>query len=225
MKQALILFTRVPQPGKTKTRLLGLLTAEACADAHAAFLQDQAEACRDPARWELLIFYGGEGPVPVLRQLLPEQDRFFPQEGSGIGEKMDRAIRRTLAMGYERCVLVGTDLPELSRERIGEAFSMLRRKDIVLGPTPDGGYYLIGTGKPCPELFEGQRYGGSTVLESTEAAARMAGLQTGRLPELCDVDEPEDLRALADRLAGQPVEICPHTRTFLRRLSEGKGTL
>ena len=222
MNQALILFTRVPLAGKTKTRLQQALTPDQCARAQKAFLRDLTGNCRGP--WDMLVFYGGEGPVSVLQQLLPEQKVFYPQEGSGLGEKMDRAIQKTLALGYDRCVLVGSDLPELRRDRIGAAFDALDRADIVLGPTPDGGYYLIGCKAPCPKLFAGQRYGGSTVLENTQKAARAAGLGTEKIPGLSDVDEPRDLEALARRLETASSADCPNTRAFLREIGWMKGT-
>ena len=111
MKQALILFTRVPIAGKTKTRLQTALTPEQCAQAHSAFLQDVASSCLSPQQWDLLVFYGEEGPLPVLQELLPQQKDFFLQQGKTLGEKMDRAITDTFKMGYERCVLIGADLP------------------------------------------------------------------------------------------------------------------
>ena len=70
MKQALILFTRVPVQGKTKTRLQAALTPAQCVEVHCAFLQDLFAACNDP-RWDLLVFYGQEGPLSILQKLLP----------------------------------------------------------------------------------------------------------------------------------------------------------
>lgn len=224
MKQALILFTRVPMPGKTKTRLLQELSGAQCARAHTAFLRDEVRNCTAPDAWDLLIFYGSEGPVELLQKLLPGQARFFPQEGESLGEKMDRAITRTLKLGYDRCVLVGADLPELDRERIAEAFDALDRKNLVLGPTADGGYYLIGCSVPCPELFAGQRYGGSSVLENTLRAAEHAGYTAAQTEPVCDIDDPADLRALARRLTGREETLCPDTRAFLRELGWMKGT-
>ena len=124
MKQALILFTRVPAAGKTKTRLLRALSPADCARAHEAFLRDEFENCRGDF-WDILIFHGKEGPVSVLKSFLPDQNRFFLQTGETLGEKMDHSIREALGMGYDRCVLVGADLPELTGTRIAAAFEAL----------------------------------------------------------------------------------------------------
>lgn len=218
MKQALILFTRVPTEGKTKTRLQTALTPAQCVEAHCAFLRDAKAACSNPSQWDLLVFYGDEGPLSVLQKILPEQSAFFPQQGKSLGEKMDRAISRVLSMGYERCVLVGADLPELNQKIIDAAMQQLQKNQLVLGPTADGGYYLIGSTKPCPEIFSGQSYGGSSVFENTVAAAKKAGLSLGIVAPLEDIDQPEDLRALAKRLNGKQETVCPHSRQFLRKL-------
>lgn len=218
MKQALILFTRVPIAGKTKTRLQTALTPEQCAQAHSAFLQDVASSCLSPKQWDLLVFYGEEGPLPVLQGLLPQQKDFFLQQGKTLGEKMDRAITDTFKMGYDRCVLIGADLPLINRDIIAQAMRVLEETSLVLGPTVDGGYYLVGSTKPCPEIFSGQSYGGSSVFENTVAAARKAGLSLGTVATMEDIDQPEDLRNFADKLSMQPEEICPHSRRFLREL-------
>lgn len=218
MKQALILFTRVPIAGKTKTRLQTVLTPEQCAQAHSAFLQDVASFCLSPQQWDLLVFYGEEGPLSVLQELLPQQKDFFFQQGKTLGEKMDRAITDTFKMGYDRCVLIGADLPLINREIIAQAMRALEETSLVLGPTVDGGYYLVGSTKPCPEIFSGQSYGGSNVFENTVAAAQKAGLSLGTVASMEDIDQPEDLRALAKRLNGQQETVCPHSRQFLRKL-------
>lgn len=218
MKQALILFTRVPIAGKTKTRLQTALTPEQCAQAHSAFLQDVASSCLAPQQWDLLVFYGEEGSLSVLQELLPQQKDFFVQQGKILGEKMDRAIADTFKMGYDRCVLIGADLPLINREIIAQAMRTLGETSLVLGPTVDGGYYLVGSTKPCPEIFSGQSYGGSNVFENTVAAAQKAGLSLGTVATMEDIDQPEDLRNFADKLSMQPEEICPHSRRFLREL-------
>lgn len=216
-RRALILFTRVPEPGKAKTRLEPELSPEQCAQAQRAFLRDIFAACLVPDEWDTLVFYGGEGPLEDLKRLLPGQCEFYPQRGADLGAKMDSAIRSALAMGYAECVLTGTDVPELSRDIIAEAFTKLADNDLVLGPTLDGGYYLIGSRIECTAVFTGQTYGSGSVLANTLAAARGAGLSCAVTHLMQDVDEPEDLRALSLRLA-QSDEACPSTRAFLLEL-------
>lgn len=109
---------------------------------------------------------------------------------------MHEALSRVLALGYEGCVLMGSDLPELTADHLTAAFAALEEADATLGPTADGGYYLVGLKKPCYALFAGQAYGCASVYENTLAAVRAAGLRFRPAPPCRDVDVPEDLRRL-----------------------------
>lgn len=207
MKKAVICFTRVPQPGITKTRLLPILSPEQCAELHWAFLNDLAQVYRQTEA-DLFVAYTAGPDWSTLKEVFPFARGFFPQEGSGLGEKMDHAICRVLAMGYDAVVLTGADLPAMGPAHLQSGFTALEGADITLGPTADGGYYLIGAKAPCPELFAGQQYGGATVWENTLAAARTAGYTVSPALTCCDVDTPEDLRNLA-------VSPASHTGQFL----------
>ena len=201
MRRAVICFTRLPLPGRTKTRLLPLLTGAQCARLHTAFLRDLA-AVYAAVDADLFIAYSPEGEPDMLGEIFPRAAGFFPQQGWDLGERMHRAVSQVLEGGYDACVLTGTDLPELRPDHLSAAFSILEHADAAIGPTPDGGYYLIGLKRPCPALFSGQRYGGDTVYAGTLAATRAAGLSVGEAPPCGDVDTPADLRALARRMAG-----------------------
>ena len=147
MKRALICFTRPPAPGRTKTRLMPLLSGDACAALHTAFLRDIAAVCgRVDA--DLYVAYAPEGDWGILRELFPAALDLFPQDGEGLGERMHRALSRVLALGYDACVLIGSDLPELTEGHLAAAFAALEEADASLGPTEDGGYYLVGLKKP-----------------------------------------------------------------------------
>lgn len=212
MKRALICFTRAPVPGRTKTRLMPLLSAEECAALHTAFLRDIAGVCgRVDA--DLYVAYAPEGGWGALREIFPAALGFFPQEGDGLGERMHRALSRVLALGYGAGVLIGSDLPELTEAHLAAAFAALEEADASLGPTEDGGYYLVGLKKPCPALFAGQAYGHGSVYRNALAAIRGAGLRFLPAPPCRDVDVPEDLRRL-------PGTVAPgsHTARFLKTL-------
>lgn len=197
MKRALICFTRPPVPGRTKTRLMPLLSGEACAALHTAFLRDIAGLCgRVDA--DLYVAYAPEGDWGILREIFPAALDFFSQAGEGLGERMHRALARVLALGYDACVLIGSDLPELTEDHLAAAFAVLEEADATLGPTADGGYYLVGLRKPCRSLFAGQRYGHASVYENTLAAIRDEGLRFRPAPPCRDVDVPEDLMRLRE---------------------------
>ena len=218
MRRALICFTRPPVPGRTKARLMPLLSGEECAALHTAFLRDIAAVCgRVDA--DLYVAYAPEGDWGILRELFPAALDLFPQDGEGLGERMHRALSRVLALGYEACVLIGSDLPELTEGHLAAAFAALEEADASLGPTEDGGYYLVGLKKPCRALFAGQAYGHESVYENALAAIRGAGLRFRPAPPCRDVDVPEDLC----RLPGT-VRPDSHTARLLKILEwEGRN--
>lgn len=143
MKKAIILFTRAPLPGKTKTRMMPELSPKACARLHACFLKDIGQETEKTGA-DLFICYTPVGKEEILRPLLPASASYFPQVGDGLGERMHRAFCRVFEKGYDACLLLGSDVPEVQAEDLKQAFSLLEHHDVVLGPTTDGGYYLAG---------------------------------------------------------------------------------
>lgn len=195
MKKAVICFTRVPRPGTTKTRLLGVLSGQQCARLHWAFLEDLSGVYAKLDA-DLFISHTPDPEWIRLAPVFPYAAGYFPQEGADLGEKMHNAIARVLAMDYEAVVLTGADLPLMTVGHLESAFEALETRDIAIGPNPDGGYYLIGMKQPRPEIFHVPNYGGATVYENTLAAIQSAGLSWAPAFPCGDVDMPEDLRAL-----------------------------
>lgn len=210
MRRAVICFTRAPLPGRTKTRLLPLLSGEGCAALHAAFLKDVAAACRRSGADTYVAYTPPEGR-DLLAELFPFARALFPQEGEGLGPRMAAALDHVLALGYGQCLLIGSDLPLLTAEHLSGAFAALDRAEATLGPTPDGGYYLAGLRHPCPALFSGQSYGAGGVYDAARAALAQAGVSFAPAPPCSDVDTSEDLLALRQALAGRDT----HTARFL----------
>ncbi|MBQ9148359.1 MAG: TIGR04282 family arsenosugar biosynthesis glycosyltransferase [Oscillospiraceae bacterium] len=196
MKRAVICFTRVPRPGVTKTRLLPILTPDQCAELHWAFLKDLSNVYREIDA-DLFIAYTPDPNWAELKAVFPTAAGFFPQEGAGLGEKMDHALCRVLDLGYDAVVLTGADLPAMGQAHLESGFAALASANIAIGPTSDGGYYLVGAKAPCAAIFTGQQYGGATVYENTLAAARAAGYSVAPALPCDDVDTPADLRNLA----------------------------
>ena len=213
MKKAIICFTRVPKPGVTKTRLLPVFSGEQCAKLHTAFLQDLASVYAQ-AEADLFVSYTSDPGWEVLKAHFPSACSFFPQEGADLGENMYNALSSVLERGYEAVILTGADLPLLTPDHLESGFAALAQADIALGPTSDGGYYLVGMKQPHRAIFEKQSYGGSTVLENTVTAAKAAGLSVSLANACDDVDTPEDLRQLITQLL-------PETATY-RYLTELK---
>jgi len=219
MKNAIICFTRVPKPGVTKTRLLPILTGTQCAGLHTVFLQDLSSVYAQ-VEADLFVAHTADPDWEMLKTIFPAAIGFFPQAGGDLGEKMYHALRHLLELGYEKVILTGADLPRLTAAHLESGFAALTFADVTLGPTPDGGYYLVGMKKPHRSIFEKQSYGGSTVLENTVAAAKSAGLTVSLAHTCNDVDTPEDLRALTAQLSPDSA-----TWQYLNRLKKEGVTL
>ena len=215
---AVILFTKIPIPGKTKTRLQPLLSADECCLLQSAFIRDvyralqQTQTCCD-----VVVYHTIEGVLEDLQALIPEASAFFPQQGQDLGEKMHNAICHTLNAGYSRCVLIGSDLPLLRADAIDEALRLLQNHDMVLCPTEDGGYYLIGMNEPCEGVFR-LKYSVSTVFEGTLSLAEQYGKTCAVGQTTMDIDEPSDLFRLIERLNQEDQDQCPATRALLESL-------
>lgn len=221
MKKALIIFTRVPEPGRTKTRLQSLLTAEECAKVHEAILEDQKRFC-ESKEWDTFVYFTPANGRERIRQLLPHAVDYIPQEEIEFGARMKTCIRQVLGQGYDACNLVGTDIPALDEAIIAQAFSVLETEDVVIGATKDSGYYLIGMKEIHQGIFENQVYGTGTVFGDTVEKIKKCGCSYGTLPILRDVDEPEDLRAYLEEYRGNAEEIA-HTWAYLVELGRKYG--
>lgn len=202
MKDAVICFTRAPVPGHTKTRLMPLLTKEQCAELHTAFLRDISKVCGEFDRDTFICFEKSAG-WQALRGIFPYAVSMLPQRGEGLGERMYNAIRSVLAMGYDKCVLIGSDIPEITAAHLQSGFDALEGADVTLGPTEDGGYYLVGMKRPSRAVFERQEYGTDSVYHNAVAAAKRAGLSFAPAMPCRDVDTPQDLMELKKRLCGK----------------------
>lgn len=212
MKRAYILFTRVPEAGKTKTRMMPYLSGEECARLHSAFLRDIYLRTRDVDA-DVFVCYTPFAKNDEARKLFPGAVEFFPQTGADLGEKMARAIAHVLSEGYDRVVLTGSDLPELDAEVLDSALDRLDSCDIVLNPTSDGGYYLVGM-KAFHDIFRLPRWGDSSVFDGTVKASENAGLSVAAGRMLDDIDCKEDLKALKKRIADGAAYL-PSTELFL----------
>lgn len=215
MKRAVICFTRVPRPGQVKTRLLSLLGGENCAKLQWAFLRDISRVYAN-VNADLFVAFTPDPHWETLKEIFPYAAAFFPQDGADLGARMDHAFRSVFALGYDACVLTGSDLPLLTEAHLNSAFEALEQADVAIGPTPDGGYYLAGMKQPCPAMFANQTYGNSSVYENTVAAVTAAGYTLRPAAPCADVDTPADLREFWAAVRGADT----HAARFLRELTE-----
>lgn len=193
--ECLIIFTRYPEPGNTKTRLIPVLGAEG-----AATLQRQMTEHKLVEVNQLLTFYPlsvevhfAGGNEQLMQEWLGSSLVYRRQSEGDIGDRMASAFQLSFAAGMTAGVLIGSDCPDLNAPLMAEAFQLLRQHDLVLGPALDGGYYLIGLRRLIPELFTGIPWSTAEVLQQTITIAKRLGLAVAKLPLLSDVDRPEDL--------------------------------
>ncbi|HBC99879.1 MAG TPA: glycosyl transferase [Lachnoclostridium sp.] len=201
MKQAIIIFTRVPIPGRTKTRMMPQLSPKQCAKLHVCFLKDINKEC-EKCRTDIFVCYTAEEDKQkrYLKEVVGKQKGYFPQQGEHLGERMYRAFKEVFAMGYEECILIGTDVPELRSGDLMRAFEVLKTQDVVFGKTHDGGYYLVGLKKARRETFGLDQYGHGAVLEETIKALSQAGITVGYTKKHWDMDTPSDLNEFRKRM-------------------------
>lgn len=212
-------FARVPRAGAVKTRLAAAVGDAAAADLYAAFVADLAAALPDP-RWALRWWIAPPAEGFAARfGLDPAACRV--QRGDDLGQRMRGAIAASLAEGFARCVLVGSDAPRIGPPRIAEAFAALggAGADLVLGPAEDGGFYLVGMGAPL-DTFAGVPWSSPRTLAETLRRAASLGLRTALLAPEADVDDGAGLARLRRSLA-RPGGL-PATRAALARL-DGRG--
>jgi rSAM/selenodomain-associated transferase 2/rSAM/selenodomain-associated transferase 1 len=194
-RQRLIIFTRYPVPGRTKTRLIPALGREGAAELHRRMTEHTLWVARGGGFAKpgcLEVCYSG-GDLLSMRNWLGDPWGYRPQSGGDLGERMAHAFQAGFAAGKRRIVLIGTDCPGLSSAHLRLAFLSLRNHDVVLGPSHDGGYYLLGLRRMVEGLFSGIAWGGRQVYAQTLKKARAAGLLIRVLNPLSDVDHPEDL--------------------------------
>ena len=210
------LFAKLPRPGAVKTRLTPPLSADEACRLYEAFLTDLGELPNQLPEVEHTLYLVPNEDEPASQALLPSW-RHAWQRGGNLGERLAHALEELLARGGP-AVILGSDHPDVPRTALRDAFAALAHDDVVLGPTPDGGYYLIGVRRPTPGLFDEVPWSSPETAARTEANAARLGKSVARLPAWSDVDSWDDVLALAKRLESNP-EQAPATARACRELS------
>ncbi|HAK36724.1 MAG: TIGR04282 family arsenosugar biosynthesis glycosyltransferase [Nitrospinaceae bacterium] len=221
-ENALIVFARDPVEGQVKTRLNPFLDPRTTCDLYTCFLADSLDKICEVESADRFAGIYPSNLSGYFERLDPSLSiTVFLQEGKDLGERMRNAFSARFQAGYKRVVIIGSDSPSLPVAYIRQAFASER--DVVLGPSADGGYFLIGMKGQLVNLFDGIAWGGDTVLAETRAKLEaIDGASLELLPVWYDVDRPEDLKFLQTHLqlmadAGQREGAS--TRKFLSRLS------
>lgn len=195
--ERVLLFVKAPRKGLVKTRLSPDLSPDAILELYKCFVDDILEMLKQTP-YPVLVFHHPADAGPEIAAWLGNDIPLRPQFGDDLGAKMAEAFRSVFADGCRRAVLMGSDLPNLPREIVRQAFENLSRRDVVLGPANDGGYYMIGFNDTSfsPEMFQGMAWGTAGVFRKTLGIAGRRGRSAHLLPEWRDMDTAQDLRAL-----------------------------
>ena len=215
-ENALVFMVKWPEPGRAKTRLSPPLSLVEAADLARAFLLDTlAEASRaDADRW---LAFAPAAAAGSIRSLAGPDVGLIEAEASDLGRALDRAQCAALAMGYRKVALVASDLPHLDAARYADAFTALQRVEVAIGPSSDGGYYLLAAARSTPHLFRDVAWSTASVYDETLRRAAEAGLYVTPIAGCDDVDTASDLVWLRDALRHRPG--AGHTRSVLERCS------
>jgi len=221
---ALAIMAKRPQAGEVKTRLCPPLTPEEAAELALRFLLDKLDQVCRLAGIDRFIAFSPPDAEAFFANQTGGAFSLLPQRGNDLGERLADLADRLLGDGFGVVTIIGTDSPTLPDAVLVEAHEVLTRDqaDVVLGPTDDGGYYLIGLRRPSRVLFRGIAWSTDTVLSQTVANAGMAGLRTHLLPAWYDVDVESDLHRLARDLADDRTPAL-RTRSYLLTLAPFAG--
>jgi len=204
-RRAVVVMAKRPAPGHTKTRLTPALSPEQAASFYECLLVDTLRLIQDRSDCTPIVAIDAPESTDYFAEMAPGLVQLV-QHGEELGDRLDSVMTACLANGYDRVFAVGSDSPDLPAEHLDDAFGALDRDDVdmVLGPTNDGGYYLIGWKQRWSKVVTDVQMSTPQVLEDTLAIAQEVGARVHLSPTWYDIDTPDDL----DRLraaAGAPL--------------------
>ena len=221
MAACVIVFVKNPVPGQVKTRLTPYLSPEQAASLYQAFLVDWCNTLSSIPTAHRVIAYTPPEGLSALQVLIGEDPVYIPQVGASLGERLIAAARWAGDQGYAKFLFVGSDSPTLPVQYVEHALDLLESRDIVIGPSVDGGYYLIGFSKhgaslSIPTVFEEIAWSTDVVFRQTLGKIQEINAQLGLLPPWYDVDTPTGLQLLQNHLLGMDIaeEHIPTPQTY-----------
>lgn len=202
--RCLLFFIKNPEKGKVKTRLASVMGDHLAVLLYREFILKILETLKS-GNSPFYIFFYPKSSLKVLKEWLGGHYRYMPQKGKDLGERMKNGFREIFALGFRRVILIGSDLPDLPLEFIEEAFTSLNEKGVVLGPSYDGGYYLVGFERKnfLPQVFDGIPWSSSTVFKATMKVLKGSRRTVHILKHLRDIDTIEDLRSFLSNKDGE----------------------
>ena len=211
----LVIMAKAPRPGAVKTRLAPSLSPAGVTDLYCCLLEDTLALARSLDDVEVAIMCP-DGDVDQLAHLAGDKASVVAQNGEGLAAGLTSVFARFAEGRRRRTIAFNSDSPHLPRCVLENAFETLAAHDLVVGPTHDGGYYLVGAKAAHPTLFAGDAMGTRTALERLLSHARALKISVGLAPSFYDIDVPDDLTRLAAELRVAPAR-APHTAAWLKR--------
>jgi len=193
-RKLLIVMAKEPVPGQVKTRLFPQVSPQEAAHLYLCFLHDTMKEMSALEGIDLAIAYTPGRAGETFASIALKGFLLFAQHGKDLGERLCNIFMEKLGKGYDAVSIINSDSPDLPRSLVVESFRLLSdHADVVFGPCDDGGYYLIGMKKICPELFRGISWSMGNVLSKSLEIARKSGIKTALLPPWNDIDTFQDL--------------------------------
>jgi rSAM/selenodomain-associated transferase 1 len=221
----LIVYAKAPKPGQVKTRLARAVGNGRAAEIYRAMLSGFLARLRSvKRRWHVSIHYTPADQETLLVPDVPQDVPRLPQCAGDLGARLKASFASAFAAGRDPCVICGTDSPDLPIAYLEEAIEELSSHDVVLGPTQDGGYYLVGLRAHLPQLFDGIPWSTEDVFRTTLSRAQALGRTVHTTPAWHDVDTLEDLREFLARDPGDPrtARIQNRVRATIQSLGDGQ---
>jgi uncharacterized protein len=218
VRSAVAIMAKAPQPGQVKTRLCPPLSHREAAQLYQCFLVDKITQVNVLSRAAPVVSYSPEESESLFKDLTPPHFRLIPQRGDDLGARLLFTFNQLFRQGYTQVVVIDSDTPTLPTAYLEQALTLIaaRENDVVLGPTEDGGYYLIGLRQSHRELFEQMPWSTPQVFPETRRRSARAGLTVACTESWYDVDTPEDLARLREAFAHIHDGLARQTRRFLQ---------
>lgn len=195
--RCVLFYVKYPEKGEVKTRLSSYLDETITVELYRNFILDLLSKL-EKLPVEFCICFYPQNAKEKFVEWLGKRYFYIPQEGEDLGQRMKNSFLQAFAAGFRRVILIGSDIPDLPSSLISEAFSFLKTHDAVIGPTLDGGYYLVGFNKGSflPKVFDGMKWSTSKVYEDTLSFFKKGKHKIHILPKWQDVDTINDLKEL-----------------------------
>lgn len=213
-ERVLVIMAKAPKPGAVKTRLAPGLSPDTVTDFYCCLLDDTLALARSLSDVEVAIMCPSPD-VDELKQLAGNETSIVAQRGEGLAAGLTSVFAHFAESGRRRTIAFNSDSPHLPRSVLETSFETLAAHDLVVGPTHDGGYYLVGAKASHPALFANDAMGTSSALEKLLSHARTLELSVGFAVPSYDIDVPDDLTRLAEELRLAPAR-APRTAAWLR---------